>query len=182
MTLGLLFEEGSNCPQVIDYPDDTTTLAKIIGADYIEIIRRYIHDTEIYIIVDDCGKLKNRPIVATGQEILAGSLIVCDINPVTEDWTDLTDEKMDIVLKDNLRLNIDNDQIILGNLRFRPEHIHGVTIEKWNAATKRNRELTEMLNFYCSCKELTPNYIETALDDIIAGKENIADWKIERIE
>lgn len=170
MTKGLLFKEGSkNRPEIIDYADDLTEFERIIGTDYIDVIKRYIHDTEIYIIVDDCGKLKDRRLTAYGQEELVGTLIICDINPITEDWTDLTDEKITTIME-NLGRIVDTNEIILNNLRFRPEHIHGVLTSRWDAAAKQNKEAAEALNFLCCCEYLEPEVIEKQIDKILTNQ------------
>lgn len=169
MTKGLLFKEGSeNHPEIIDYPDDLNELERIIDASCIDTIKRYIHDTEIFIMVDDCGLLKDRRLTACGQEHLVGTLIICDINPITEDWTDLTDEKIDVIMN-NLGRNVDTREIILNNLRFRPEHMHGVLMSRWDAAARKDREAAEALNYLCSIRSLEPEEIEKLIDRILTG-------------
>ena len=168
---GLLFEEGScGSPKVISFPDDWKSMASIIGAEYIELTRRYVGDTLFTIVADDSGRLKERRITAWGspKDFIVGSIIVTKLDEEGEDYVDLSDDDIDVILE-NLGINQDTLEIVLNNIAFHPRNLYGVPYEKWEEAAKIDREGVEQLRWAAEVSELTAEDLDATLDKVLKG-------------
>ena len=170
---GLLFEEGScGSPKVISFPDDWKSMASIIGAEYIELTRRYVGDTLFTIVADDSGRLKQRRVTAWGspKDFIVGSIIVTKLDDEGEDYVDLTDEDIELI-GENLGVNTDTYEIVLNHIAFHPRNLYGVPYEMWEAAAETDREAVEQLRIVCMSEGLEGDDVEDALERIRKGIE-----------
>lgn len=106
---GILFD-GANEPKVVEIEKDLQAYYELLDCDIIDIITRrvknHLGETNITIIVDDNGLLKNRTIAPSGylinngkiQEILLGKIFVCDEDENGEPIS-LSDEKIQTILE-----------------------------------------------------------------------------------
>lgn len=106
---GILFD-GANEPKVVEIEKNLQAYYELLDCDVIDIITRRVENqlgkTNITIIVDDDGLLKNRTIAPSGylinkgkiQEILLGKIFVCDEDEDGEPIS-LSEEKTKIILK-----------------------------------------------------------------------------------
>lgn len=106
---------------VFKLTDDLDRIQKLIGCDCIDIPRRYIGDTEFRIIVDDSGLLKERAPTAYGENPpLVGTIIFTNYTEDGENFRDLTEEEI-AVIEDNLGQNTDNGDVVVLNVKMRPD-------------------------------------------------------------
>ena len=106
---GILFD-GANEPKVVEIEKDLQAYYELLDCDIIDIITRrvknHLGETNITIIVDEEGLLKNRTIAPSGylinngkiQEILLGKIFVCDEDENGEPIS-LSDEKIQTILE-----------------------------------------------------------------------------------
>lgn len=114
-------EHNKKGPMVFKLTDDLDRIQKLIGCDCIDIPRRYIGDTEFRIIVDDTGLLKERAPTAYGENPpLVGTIIFTNYTEDGENFRDLTEEEI-AVIEDNLGQNTDNGDVVVLNVKMRPD-------------------------------------------------------------
>lgn len=111
---GILLD-GEKKPKIIEVEDKLEEYYKLLDCDLIEIIRRrtnsdvykHLEETNITIITDEEGLLKERTIVPSAyfinkegyvEELLLGKIFVCD-EDIDGNLKSLSDEKIETVFK-----------------------------------------------------------------------------------
>ncbi len=91
-------------PEVLEIEDELDTYYKLIGCDCIDIITRIWRKRRYTVICDDMGFYKPNLKVAIWDETkrdipIVGNVVICGAGDVEGNLTSLTDEDVEILLK-----------------------------------------------------------------------------------
>lgn len=170
MSRGLLVREFCHDnPQIIDVPEEMHECAKIIKADICNLIRRYIDDVELYIIVDDCGLLTDRAPTAYGDDVLVGDIIFTQIeNPgeYNEHFRDLTDDEINKITS---KITRRQHGIMIRDVMHYSNMIGGIDRSLWEAAATVDRDACERLHFVlmtggASCEDIRKGLLNIVME------------------
>lgn len=174
----IVWEGSTDPPMDTEIPDSLNVFQAITlpNNGCVDMPRRYIGTTEYMVIVDDCGAIDERLPMGFGTDPndphswLFGTLIFCQVDDEGESLRSLTDDEVANIY-DNLSQVVEDGRIVVSNLRFHPNIYLGLHTDVWDAAAKKNMEMTDYYRFVYRSGGMSLDDLHTAIRDLAGVNE-----------